>query len=249
MTFEELLGQSLPSKEKNMSIFEGDGCSPEECDPVEGCNKSESIDPLDDEIERDLESIDLDGIDDEDIDGTAEDDMTAIPGDGIEDYDEVELDDEEEAEADQNMALVATPLMLDDELVDESVMESFYNEFPLMVSEGFLFESDIDRYLDMDNDDLMTEAKIFASKTKIQLNEKDRRKQLFEIGVQASARAHNDPVYWKLQKCYQLERKYKALLRQKYRGEALRRVKAYVKRLKSSSSKVLSNLGSKITGK
>lgn len=252
MKFDEILSLTLPSKSKEKPVLEGFDCTSEECNPTEGCNKSESIDDaLDAEIERDLESIDLDGIDDDDIDGTAEDDMTAIPGDGIvdDDEDEVELTDDEEVEADQNMALVATPLMLDDELNDEAAMESFFDEFPLMVSEGFLFESDVDRYLDVDTDDLMTEAKVFASKTKIQLNEKDRRKQLFEIGVQASARAHNDPVYWKLQKCYKLERAYKAQLRQKYRGEALRRVKAYVKRLKASTSKVLSNLGNKITGK
>lgn len=250
MKFEELLGSTLPSK-KVQPTYEGFDCdTSENCSKSEGCDKTESIDDdLDDEIERDLDSIDLDGIDDDDIDSTAEDDMTVTSPDDIDDEEEVELSDEEEVEADQNMALVATPLMLDDELTEESVIEEFMNEFPMIVSEGFLFESDLDRYLDAGTDDLMTEAKLFANKTKIQLNERDRKKQLFEIGVQASARAHNDPVYWKLQKCYKLERAYKAQLRQKYRGEALRRVKAYIKKLKSSTSNVLNNLGKKITGK
>lgn len=271
LNFDELLKRNLPSKVH--ATLEGVGCGSldEECNPTEACKKEgcgpartegcnrEGCNPMStegckregcnkesDDYDDDLSDIDLDDIDDEDIDDVTEDELAAIDDDEV---DDVELTDDEEDEADQNMAIVATPVLLDDELKEESVVEEFMNEFPTMVAEGFLLESDLDEYLDTDMDSMFTEAKVFASKTRVQLNEKDRRKQLFEIGVQASARAHNDPVYWKLQKVYKLERIYKAKLRQKYRGEALKRVKAYVKRLKASSSGVLKKLGEKITGK
>lgn len=271
LNFDELLKHDLPSKAKatlegaECGPFGTEGCKREGCGPAnteackregcgptnteackkEGCNRES--DDIEDDID-DLSDIDLGDIDDEDIDDITEDELAAIDDDDVDD-DEAELSDDESIEADQNMAIVATPVLLDDELKEESVMEEFVNEFPTMVAEGFLFESDLDEYLTTDVDNMFTEAKVFASKTRVQLNEKDRRKQLFEIGVQASARAHNDPIYWKLQKVYKLERIYKAKLRQKYRGEALKRVKAYVKRLKASSSGVLKKLGDKITGK
>lgn len=258
LNFDELLKHDLPSKAKatlegaECGPFGTEGCKREGCGPAntEACNKegcNRESDDIEDDID-DLSDIDLGDIDDEDIDDITEDELAAIDDDDVDD-DEAELSDDESIEADQNMAIVATPVLLDDELKEESVMEEFVNEFPTMVAEGFLFESDLDEYLTTDVDNMFTEAKVFASKTRVQLNEKDRRKQLFEIGVQASARAHNDPIYWKLQKVYKLERIYKAKLRQKYRGEALKRVKAYVKRLKTSSSGVLKKLGDKITGK
>lgn len=233
--FEEILKQELPSKRRAMleSPELDEDCLGSECGPMT------TEDPLDDiDIEKDLEDIDISELDD-----VSEDDLMAV------DDDEVELSDDEEVEADKITALVATPILLDKELTESETLESFMDEFPTIVAEGFMLESDIDDYLETDVDDLMTEARIFANKTRVQLDEKDRRKQLFEVGVQASARAANDPTYWKLQKCYKLERIYKAKLRQKYRGEALKRVKAYIKRLKSSSSKILSGLSKKITGK
>lgn len=234
--FEEILKQELPSKRRAMlesPELEENGLGSE-------CGPMTTEDPLDDiDIEKDLEGIDVSELDD-----VSEDDLMAV------DDDEVELSDEEEVEADKITALVATPILLDKELNESSeTFESFMDEFQTIVAEGFMLESDIDNYLETNVDDLMTEARIFANKTRVQLDEKDRRKQLFEVGVQASARAANDPIYWKLQKCYKLERIYKAKLRQKYRGEALKRVKAYIKRLKSSSSKLLSGLTKKITGK
>lgn len=230
--FEKLLQEALPSKQKAML----EGSEYEENVMGSECGLTE--DPIDDDIEKELEEIDIDELDD-----VSEDDLVAVDDD-----EEVELSDDEEVEADKITALVATPMLLDKELNESVAMETFLNEFPTVVSEGFLFESDIDMYLETNVDDLMTEARVFANKTRVQLDEKDRRKQLFEVGVQASARAANDPLYWKLQKCYKLEREIKAKLRQKYRSEALKRVKAYVKRLKSSSSKILSGLGKKITG-
>ena len=203
-----------------------------------------------DDVENDINAIDLDGLDDDEVDDIDEDELAAIDDDDEDDpcAGEEDLTPDEEVEADKTMALVATPVMLQKELMDESASETFFNEFTGIVTEGFLLESDIDMFLEGSADELMTEGKRFASKTKVMFSEKVRKKQLFEVGVQASARAHNDPIYWRLQKVYKLERQYKAILRQKYRGEALRRVKAYIKRLKSSSSSILHKIGDKITG-
>ena len=270
MRFEELLKGKLPSQMMVESQCEDpdkdeackdEACKDEACGPKkdecvgsESCVKNEDgLDPmddtdlddddLDDDIEDDLDSIDLDNTDEDELDEISEDDLTAV-GD---DDDEEDLSDEEEVEADKTMAIAATPILLDKEL-NESTYESFLDEFPAIVSEGLLMESDLDMYLENPDDDAYME-RAFAPKTKVMFSEKDRKKQLFEVGVQASARAHNDPVYWKLQKVYKLERKYKAILRQKYRGEALKRVKTYIKRLKASKSKVLSGIANKLTGK
>lgn len=238
--FEELLNQKLPSQ---LNTPEGSEVLESAEDDINSENPVKTEDSIDDDIAADLNAIELDGLDDGDIDDISEDDLAAVA-----DADEEELTDDEEVEADETMALCATPVLLNKEVMEAVMAEQLILEFPTVVAEGFLLESDLDQFLDTDTDDLFQEARVFAAKTRVQLDEKDRRKQLFEIGVQASARAHNDPTYWKLQKCYKLERMYKAKLRQKYRAEALKRVKAYVKKLKSSGSKVLANLGAKITG-
>lgn len=239
--FDDLLNKSLPSKQKSMEESADDLT-------LEFGDDDDDIDNIDDtELDSELDAINIDDIDTDDV---TEDELAAISDDEAEDDGtEEELDADEAHDADAMMGLVATPVLLDDELKDEATMEAFINEFPIAVTEGLLLESDADEFFESSVDDLFTEKKIFANKTRVQLDEKDRRKQLFEVGVQASARAKNDPLYWKLQKCYKLERTIKAKLRQKYRGEALKRVKAYIKRLKSSSSSILSALGKKITGK
>ena len=261
--FNALLNEKLPSslnamnesaetEESCTAAESGTNCAPTECGSPAAFEKDDDDDdddknPFmsgDDDLGDDLDDISTSDL--EDLGDVTEDDLAALDTD---DDDEVELDPEEEKDADQAMAVVATPLLLDDELKEESVYEEFADDFGVMVEEGFLFESDADRYLDVEQNGFMTEARIFAPKTRVQLNEADRRKQLFEVGVQASARAHNDPLYWKLQKCYKLERMIKAKLRQKYRGESLRRVKEYIKRLRASKSKILSAIAKKITGK
>lgn len=246
---DELMAAGLPSKRNNSALYEGADCGEcgapiqAECTP-NGVNK---VEDADEDIEKDLEELsdeDFEGISDEDLEGISEDELAALDGDDDED-DEEELDEDEVEKADATMALAATPLLLKGELEEEAAFEALADEFSDMVSEGFLFESDADMFFEPSNE-IFTEKRVFASKTKIMLDEKDRRKQLFEVGVQASARAHNDPTYWKLQKVYKLERLFKAKLRQKYKSEALRRVKAYVKKLKTSKSKILSGLANKI---
>lgn len=244
---DELMAAGLPSK-KNEVITEGADCPEcgtttpmqDECGNMTPVNKEDSDE---DELEAEFDDItdeELAELSDEDLEGISEDELAALDGD-----DEEELTDDEADIADETMALAATPIILKDELTSETAFESFGNEFTDMVNEGFLFESDADDFF-VPESEIFTEKRVFAAKTKVMLDEKDRRKQLFEVGVQASARAHNDPIYWKLQKVYKLERLYKAKLRQKYRGESLRRVKAYIKKLRSSKSKILSSLANKI---
>lgn len=249
MRFDDILNKNLPSENPYDLPDDGDDYfSPKanEACKKEGCRREDGedydLDDIPDDIEDDLDDIDIDDIEDEDI---TEDDLSAIDDD---DEVDVDLDDDEEVEADKIMSLAATPILLDKELTDDETVESVIDEFPTLVNEGFMFESDLNMIVDNSTNSLF-EERAFAPKTKVQFSEKDRRKQLFEVGVQASARAANDPKYWKLQKVYKMERQLKADLRQKYRGEALKRVKTYIRRLKASKSKIMNNLANKLTGK
>ena len=89
----------------------------------------------------------------------------------------------------------------------------------------------------------------YNKKMIIRLDKNAKMKQLYAIGVNVSAAAHKDPDYYKLKKVNRIRRTLQSKLRKKYHGEALKRMRVYMKRLMSSKSKTLSNIGKKITGK
>lgn len=153
---------------------------------------------------------------------------------------------EEENEADRVIDLAATPNLLKEVLSDTEVKE-FVNsdEFDLCCNEGFMSESFQDQ---INKDSMFVEGKIY-NKTKIQLDKKARFAQLFEISVLGCAKAKNDPDYIKLEKAQKLRRKYKKRLRMKYKGQALKRAKFYLQRLKSSRSGIMHKLGNAISHK
>nr|DAJ77549.1 MAG TPA: hypothetical protein [Caudoviricetes sp.] len=250
--FDDILNQELPSKREDYSnndytyAYDAEECG--SCEDVDtSYDEDEERDSIDEEIDDELEDIDLGDLSEDELEEIDEEDLLSA------DEDEAELDSSEEKEADKIMNLTATPAMLQDEFKDdEQTVEEFAMESYIAVSEGMILEESVDELMSEysnDNFNVFEEKRVFATKTRIQLNEADRRKQLFEIGVYASARAHNDPVYRKLQKINTLRRAYKAHLRHKYRGEALRRVKAYIMRLKKSSSSVLNKVADKVTGR
>ena len=253
--FDDILNQELPSKRDDYSDNDYTyAYSTEDCGSCEDGNSSytdedeyDDRDSIDEEIDDELEGIDLDDLSEDELEDIDEEDLMSA------DTSEAELDSSEEEEADKIMNLTATPAMLQDEFKDdEQAVEEFALESYIAVSEGMILEESVDEIMapyNTDDYDVFEEKRVFATKTRVQLNEADRRKQLFEIGVYASARAHNDPVYKKLQRINQLRRAYKAHLRHKYRGEALRRVKAYIIRLKKSSSSILNKVADKVTGK
>lgn len=271
--FTELMSKPLPSKlsnqdslytesvvmEDDMIDDHDDSTNEIDLEDIEGDidDIPEDVSDLEDEIanlsEEDLDDLGDEMDDDDDLgDDLDNDDLDDEPEE--EDEEEVDLDDQEEIEADKYMSLVATPTVLKNELTEEECKEFAESaDLDIAIEEGFFLESDEDNFFtesaDLDLDDLVLEAGKFAPKTKVVFSVADRKKQLFEVGVFASARAHNDRGYWKLQKLYRAERIEKAKLRKKYKAEALKRVKVYIARLKKSKSGILSKIADKITGK
>lgn len=219
----------------------GDNCYDEDGD-------IDDLDEVDlDDIADELEDIDLDNIGDEDL-SDIEDDLEDVEIDNIVgDPDQVDLDPEEEKIADDLMSVSATTELLKDELNAEE-RARFYEsarDTQIAVYEGFLLESDIADALE-DDSDMFTEAKMW-NKTTIRFSKNDRKRQLYSVAVNVSARAHNDPLYFKYQKILKARRLYKRKLEKKYRNEAIKRMKVYFNRLRKSKSSILSNIGKKFS--
>ena len=119
------------------------------------------------------------------------------------------------------------------------------------MTEGFLNDSlimDLKESVSdatMDDDDAFTEAKIY-NKTTVRMSKKARLNQLFEIAVITCARAHNDPSYAKYKKACKIKKFYRAQMRQRYRSEAMKRMKILFARLKQSKSPIIKSLGKKV---
>jgi len=165
--------------------------------------------------------------------------------DDLEKPESFELTPEEEAEADSIINIAATPVILKEVLTQEAV-DAFVEsaDFDIAVSEGFALEGTKDNFTSVTGE-LFTEAK-FYSKNQVRFTKEARTNQLFEICVQAIARAKNDPVYTKLAKVQELRRKLKAVLRQRYKAPAMKKAKEYIVRLRRSKSATIANAAKKI---
>ena len=69
---------------------------------------------------------------------------------------------------------------------------------------------------------------------------------LQSIAVITCARAHNDPSYAKYKKACKIKKFYRAQMRQRYRSEAMKRMKILFARLKQSKSPIIKSLGKKV---
>ena len=166
--------------------------------------------------------------------------------DVTDDVDPVELSADEEREADDLMSLAATTELLRSELNEDernAFLESS-QETQIAVFEGFLLESDIIPESESDEEDLMTESRI-PSRTRIQLGAEARKAQLYAVALNVCARANNDTDFIRLQRVQKMRRVLKRKLQKKYHAEAVRRMKVYFNRLKSSKSSVLAAIGKK----
>lgn len=165
--------------------------------------------------------------------------------DDFEKPESLELTPEEEAEADSIINIAATPVILKEVLTQESV-DAFVEsaEFDIAVEEGFALEGTKDNFCSVTGE-LFTEAK-FYNKNQMRLTKEARTNQLFEICVQAIARAKNDPVYFKLAKVQELRRKLKAVLRQRYKAPAMKKAKEYIVRMRRSKAPTIANAAKKI---
>lgn len=165
--------------------------------------------------------------------------------DDLEKPDSLELSPEEEAEADSIINIAATPVILKEVLSQESV-DTFLEsaEFDIAVEEGFALEGTKGNFGSYTNQ-LFTEAK-FYSKNQVRFTKEARTNQLFEICVQAIARAKNDPVYFKLAKVQALRRHMKDTLRSRYKAQAMKKAKEYIIRLRRSKAPTIADAAKKI---
>ena len=193
------------------------------------------------------EDIDLDDLSDEEL-SQMEDELENQEIDNIVgEPEQVDLDPEEEKVADDLMAVSATTELINNELNAEERAQFYESarDTQIAVYEGFLLESDIQDGREID-DDLFTESKMWR-KTMVRFSKDDRKKQLYSVAVNVSARAHNDPLYFKYQKILKARKLYKRKLEKKYHAEAIKRMKVYFNRLKNSKSSVLANIGKKFS--
>lgn len=268
MSFKDLLNKPLPSaKQKtdaSLSYYDtkyytesedevaeevgGEAASTEEYEENDPTNVNEDSDEEldgDDLTDDDLDDIDISSLSDEELSELEADIADSDIEDAIGDVEEVKLSPEEEKEADDLMAVSATTEVIRSELSAEE-QKDFYEstEAQIAVYEGFLLESD----LLSEDTDVMTEAtkRKFYNKTRVQFSKKDRLAQLFAVAVNVSAKAHNDPLYTRYQKILKLRRVTRSKLRKKYKAEAIRRMKVYYQRLRSSKSPVLNKVAKKV---
>ena len=219
-------------------------------------------DDLDDDVDDDDEEDD--DVDDDDLDDMA-DDIANMSDDDLNDMasslkepmvpdgPEVSLTPDEEMHADDLMQVAGAAALIRGEMNAEertALVESV-SDLRIGMTEGFLNDSlimDLKESVSdatMDDDDAFTEAKIY-NKTTVRMSKKARLNQLFEIAVITCARAHNDPAYAKYKKACKIKKFYRAQMRQRYRSEAMKRMKILFARLKQSKSPIIKSLGKKV---
>lgn len=202
---------------------------------------------VDDDDEKDLDDIDLSDLSDDELDEMEDELRDSDIDDVVGDVESVELSAEEEKEADDLMSLAGTTELLKSELSADERNEFLESavETQIAVFEGFLLESDVASISNEEDEDVMTEAKMY-NKTTVRFSREHRKAQLYAVALNVSARAHKDPDFVKLQKVQRMRRILKKKIQKKYHAEAVRRMKVYYNRLRSSKSKILSNLGKKL---
>ena len=213
-------------------------------------------DDLDDEEDDDVDDDDLDDMAD-DIANMSDDDLndmaSSLKEPMVPDGPEVSLTPDEEMHADDLMQVAGAAALIRGEMNAEertALVESV-SDLRIGMTEGFLNDSlimDLKESVSdatMDDDDAFTEAKIY-NKTTVRMSKKARLNQLFEIAVITCARAHNDPAYAKYKKACKIKKFYRAQMRQRYRSEAMKRMKILFARLKQSKSPIIKSLGKKV---
>ena len=204
---------------------------------------------IDDELDddEDDDELDVDDLSSEELDELDDELTDDYVDDLVGDQDEITLSPEEEMEADDMMSTAATTIVVNDELNAQEKAEFLESaeQLQIAVNEGLLLESDInDMMYDLG---MVTEGQKYNKKMLIRLDKKSKMKQLYSLAVNVSACAHPDPDFIKLKKVLRVRKQLRAKLRKKYHAEAMKRMKVYYKRLTSSKSSVLSNIGKKLS--
>lgn len=162
------------------------------------------------------------------------------------------LEGDADQDADNMMAIVATPMLLADTLTTEEAIDFLESgDMDIAVSEDLLLEEACDEMVqDLfgSGDQAYTES-VFASPNRpYKMTKKARFNQLYELSLQIEARAHHDPFVPRLDKAYKIERTIKAGWRKRYGALATRRAKNYLKRLMHSNSKGLKKAATRLIG-
>lgn len=213
----------------------------------------------DDEDDDDMDDLDDDDEDEFDPEELSDAELAALDADlggdtinniaDADDAEKVELDPNEEREADDMMGVAATAVLINDEMSSDEKKEfaESTRDVQIAINEGLLLESDIDTMLEsVSMDEIFTEGR-YDKKMLIRLDKNAKMKQLFSLGVNVSASAHRDPDYIKYKKVLRMRKILKARLTKKYHAEAMKRMKIYFKRLNNSKSNILSKLAKKVS--
>ena len=237
--------------------YKGGDPATDDVEPPADESKIKITEEYDDEWDDDDLGDIVGGDDDDDIDSLSDDELEQLDqelsGKMIDSVVGREtpqkLSPDEEMQADDMMSVAATAAIVNDEMNAEEKAQFIESErdVQIAINEGLLMESDIQDIANAAGK-FITENN-YNKKMIIRLDKNAKMKQLYAIGVNVSAAAHKDPDYYKLKKVNRIRRTLQSKLRKKYHGEALKRMRVYMKRLMSSKSKTLSNIGKKITGK
>lgn len=237
--------------------YKGGDPATDDVEPPADESKIKITEEYDDEWDDDDLGDIVGGDDDDDIDSLSDDELEQLDqelsGKMIDSVAGREtpqkLSPDEEMQADDMMSVAATAAIVNDEMNAEEKAQFIESErdVQIAINEGLLMESDIQDIANAAGK-FITENN-YNKKMIIRLDKNAKMKQLYAIGVNVSAAAHKDPDYYKLKKVNRIRRTLQSKLRKKYHGEALKRMRVYMKRLMSSKSKTLSNIGKKITGK
>jgi hypothetical protein len=223
------------------------------------------------------DDLDLDGLDvddecgecgesctgedgDEDIGGSI--DVGDVPAAPVTDTPVMSVDDptpaapltgEEDQKADDMMAAVGTPVLLEECMTVQEAcdfMES--GDAEVAISEGLMLESTLTEMVeDLSNggEEVFTEGVFAPASRPYKMTKKARLNQLYELSLQIEARAHHDPYVKKIDKAYAIERRIKAGWRKRYGRLAMRRAVRYLKRLQRSKSNGLQKAAKQILPK
>ena len=213
----------------------------------------------DDDNDDDMDDLDDDDEDEFDPEELSDAELAALDADlggdtinniaDADDAEKVELDPNEEREADDMMGVAATAVLINDEMSSDEKKEfaESTRDVQIAINEGLLLESDIDTMLEsVSMDEIFTEGR-YDKKMLIRLDKNAKMKQLFSLGVNVSASAHRDPDYIKYKKVLRMRKILKARLTKKYHAEAMKRMKIYFKTLNNSKSNILSKLAKKVS--
>ena len=249
-------GVKMDEIQKDLKMESDDEEDDDDEDDDEDDDLDDDEDDDDDEEDDDVDDDDLDDMAD-DIANMSDDDLndmaSSLKEPMVPDGPEVSLTPDEEMHADDLMQVAGAAALIRGEMNAEertALVESV-SDLRIGMTEGFLNDSlimDLKESVSdatMDDDDAFTEAKIY-NKTTVRMSKKARLNQLFEIAVITCARAHNDPSYAKYKKACKIKKFYRAQMRQRYRSEAMKRMKILFARLKQSKSPIIKSLGKKV---